>query len=145
MSRSQRIGVVVLAVAIAAAAFVVLRPSDDEDEPQQAAAPTQTTATEQPDASRPRPKPKPRVDTIRVVDGQAAGGVKQLSWDKGETVRLDVVSDAPHEVHLHGYDISKPVRGGGVARFRFDAKLDGIYEIELEDLGQPIAELKVEP
>ena len=142
MSRSQRIGVVVLAVAIAAVAFVVLRPSDDEDEPQQAAAPTPTTATEQPDAAL---EPKPRVDRIRVVDGQAVGGVTQLTWDKGETVRLVVASDAPHEVHLHGYDISKPVPGGGVARFRFDAKLDGIYEIELEDVGQPIAELKVEP
>lgn len=146
MSRSGRVIVIVGAVVLAVAAFVVLRPSDDDDG-ETGSSPPVETAPAAPGETQvaPPPKPKPRVDTIRVRNGKPVGGVKDLTWEKGDTIRLAVRSDAPHEVHIHGYDVSKHVEAGEVVRFRFDANLDGIYEIELEDLAEPIAELKVEP
>lgn len=146
MSRNGRIAVIVGAIVIAAIAFVAVRPSDDDDSDggSQAQQTTPTTAgtTGEP---TPPPKPEPKVDRIRVRQGKPVGGVQDLTWEKGDTIRLEVASDEAHDVHVHGYDVSKDVAPGGVVRFKIDATLDGIYEVELEDLAEPIAELKVEP
>ena len=146
MSRNGRIALAVGAVVVAAVAFVVLRPSDDDDNGSGETPSAQTTPSAPGDtAAAPPPKPEPRVDKIAVKQGKPVGGVQNLAWEKGDTIRLAVRSDEAHEVHIHGYDVSKEVPAGGVAKFKFDATLDGIYEIELEDLAEPIAELKVEP
>jgi hypothetical protein len=63
----------------------------------------------------------------------------------GDRVRFVVQADAPEEVHVHGYDISKDVGPGQNARFNFVADLEGIFEIELENSGVQIVELVVEP
>jgi hypothetical protein len=85
------------------------------------------------------------VTTIRIRDGKAVGGVAEIEVDKGDTVRLKVVSDATHEVHVHGYDLTELADPDAPARFEFKAKIDGIFEIEIEELKEPIAELRVNP
>ena len=146
MSRNGRIGLIAIAVVIAVVGFVALRPSDDDDSDGGTQVQKTAPATgETTGAASPPPKPESDVDRIRVESGKPVGGVKDLTWDKGDTIRIEVASDEAHEVHIHGYDIEKEVEAGGVVRFKFDAKLDGIYEIELEDLTEPIAELKVQP
>ena len=37
------------------------------------------------------------------------------------------------------------IAAGGKARFSFDADIDGVFEIELEDSGVQLAELRVKP
>ena len=68
-----------------------------------------------------------------------------MAVKSGDTVRLAVRSDQADEGHLHGYDISKPVGPGQVARFEFTANLEGIFELELENAEVEIASLQVEP
>ena len=46
---------------------------------------------------------------------------------------------------MHGYDIAKDVPAGGSVRFGFPAKLEGVFEVELEDREEQIAELRVSP
>jgi hypothetical protein len=46
-------------------------------------------------------------------------------------------------VHLHGYDLHQDVDAGGTARIRFQAKIPGVFEAELESRKLQILELTV--
>ena len=79
------------------------------------------------------------------MNGQPQGGVKTVSFKKGEQVRLKVQSDVADEIHVHGYDLMKDVEAGGSVQFSFKATIEGRFEIELEDAGTQIANLEVTP
>lgn len=111
-------------------------------------APAATTApspagTAEPTTTEPS-TPKPRTITIRVVGGKPQGGILRPKLARNEKVVLVVRSDVADEVHLHGYDVSRPVAAGGTARLPFVAKIPGRFEVELEDRGVQIAELTVQ-
>jgi len=88
---------------------------------------------------------EPAVRTINVVNGQPEGGIKTISYDKGDQVRLKVSSDVADEIHVHGYDLMKDVEKGGSVQFSFTANIEGRFEIELENAGTQIANLEVDP
>ena len=131
MERSQRIGLLVAAVVVAVVAVVLLADGDDDDT-------AQTTTTSE------KPAP-PEVPTITIKDGKPVGGEHEIEVDKGDTIKFKVKSDADHEIHMHGYDIAKDVEAGGEVSYSVPADIDGIFEIEIEDLTEPIAELRVNP
>jgi hypothetical protein len=146
VSNKGRLGLVAVAVVVATAAFVIAKPGDDDDDKQASAPATaeqQQTGTE--GSTNPPPPPEPAVERLRVRGGKAVGGVKELEFEKGDEVRLAVASDAPAHVHVHGYDLFKDAGPGQPARFKFEADIEGIFEIELEDTHTQIAELRVEP
>jgi FtsP/CotA-like multicopper oxidase with cupredoxin domain len=160
MSRGQRIALVVAAVAVAVLAFVIAQPGDDEDGGESAT--TTPAQTETGDASDggatapaeteepPPPPPEPQVTRLRLRGGAVIGGVRDIEVERGDTVRIVVTSDAPDEIHLHGYDITREPAPGRPARFRFQAEAEGIFEIEshvAEDAGREplVARLVVEP
>jgi FtsP/CotA-like multicopper oxidase with cupredoxin domain len=161
MSRNQRIGLVVAAVAVAVLAFVIAQPGDDEDGGERAATtPAQTETgggsgdggTQAPTATEeePPPPPEPEVTRIRIQDGSVVGGPQDIEVTRGDTVRIVVTSDAPDEIHLHGYDITRNPEPGRPARFKFRADAEGAFEIEshvAEDAGLDplVARLVVEP
>jgi hypothetical protein len=87
----------------------------------------------------------PAVPTIRVVDGRPQGGVRTLSFDAGERIRFRVRSNTADEVHVHGYDVTKSVPGGGSALLSFEATIEGRFEVELHEAGTQVAELEVAP
>src|SRR5436190_4790444 len=88
------------------------------------------------------------VQVLTVDNGQPAGGVKKLTYNKGEQVQLEVRLNTPEEaVHVHGYEIEKPAAHSPV-NFSFPASLDGVFEVEVHRLDHtegPIAELHVNP
>jgi len=88
---------------------------------------------------------KPAVETIVVRNGEPVGGVAELTYSAGEEVRFEVRSDVADEVHIHGYDLTKDVPAGGTVSFSFPAELEGIFEVELEQRVEQIAELRVNP
>lgn len=153
MPAKQRVVLLVLAAAVVlVAVFVVpaLTDSDDEGDggvqttvTQTATTPATgtnpTTVTEQPQRERPSAR------TIVVRGGKPRGGVQELSYRRGQTVDLVITSDTADEVHVHGYDVTKPIPAGGRARVRFAADAEGIFEIELHGSGQQIASLRVNP
>ena len=161
MTRNQRIALVVAALAVAVVAFVVASPGgDDEDGSDRAGTttPAQTeTQTGPTDAgadaeteTEPPPPPKPAVTRIRIVGGTVAGGPKTIELTKGDVVRVVVTADAPDEIHLHGYDITRSAGPGQPASFRIEATLEGAFEMEshvAEDAGKDplVARLVVEP
>ena len=111
---------------------------------------TQTTST---DDDRPVHRdngdtgsaPGPTVVRVTVVNGLPKGGIKRAKIDQGARVVLVVTSDVADEVHVHGYDVSRPVAAGETVRLRFRATLPGRFEVELEERGVQIAALSVEP
>jgi hypothetical protein len=131
-------GLIVVAVVL----FVVLRNGGDDNESTTTPV-TTTQATEQEKPRKPKPEPKPV--TIVVEGGQPVGGVQELEFTHGDDVRFQVRSDAPDEVHLHGYDIEEPVAPGEDAKFDFVADIEGGFELELHGSATQIAELTVEP
>lgn len=87
----------------------------------------------------------PKPTTIVIRNGKPVGGVEELTYKAGEQVRFDVRSDVADEVHVHGYDLTDEVPAGGSVGFAFPADLEGIFEVELEERAEQIAELRVEP
>ncbi len=85
------------------------------------------------------------VPTIAFEDGAPVGGITELEFDAGEQIRFRVKSDVADEVHVHGYDLSEQVAAGGTAAFDFPADIEGIFEVELEERVEQIAELRVNP
>jgi copper(I)-binding protein len=87
----------------------------------------------------------PPVFRITVSGGKPVGGIERIKVNKGDTINLVVKSDVADEIHIHGYDFHKDVAAGGTVRFKFPAKIDGAFEIELEGRKEQIAALTVEP
>jgi hypothetical protein len=85
------------------------------------------------------------VPVITVKGGQPVGGVQELTFESGAVIRFAVRSDLADEAHLHGYDVSKPVEPGGSETFELPADIEGVFELELEERGVPIAEISVVP
>jgi heme/copper-type cytochrome/quinol oxidase subunit 2 len=152
------LGAIVLAVVL----FLVLRPDDSEpaanttSSEAQATTTIQTTTevtteqtttvettTEQTTTTAPADQPQ-RVN-VRFQNGEVVGGLVEAEIDQGEQVVLTVRADVTDEVHLHGYDLSADVAPGQPARITFRAETAGVFEVELEELGIPIAELTVSP
>ena len=145
MSRNQRIGLIVAALAVAVVAFVIASSGGNSDDDEQAAQ-TTTTQTE----AEPPPPPEPEVTRIQIRDGAVVGGSKRIEIPTGDQARIVIVSDAPDELHLHGYDITEEAGPGQPARFQFKADLEGVFELEshtAEDAGMDplVAELVVQP
>jgi hypothetical protein len=86
-----------------------------------------------------------KVPTIVVKNGKPVGGIRDLTYNKGERIHFVVDSDVSDEVHVHGYDIMKDVKAGGSVSFDFPASLEGVFEAELEGRKEQIIQLTVNP
>ena len=140
MGRSQRIGLLVAAVVVVVVAIVLIGGGDDDD-----SSSTDNTAQTTSTGGSTKKPAAPEVPTITITDGKPVGGEQEIEVDKGDTIQFKVKSDADHEIHMHGYDIAKDVEAGGTVSYNVPADIDGIFEIEIEDLKEPIAELRVNP
>jgi hypothetical protein len=133
------------AIAAVVVLFVVLAGGDDDDPGTTTTTQTQaTTGTTGRAPAQPKPA-QPAAERIVVVGGKPRGGVERLSFTSGDRVRFSVTSDVADEVHVHGYDVVKDVPAGGSVRFSFPARLEGVFEVELEQRAEPIAELRINP
>jgi hypothetical protein len=152
VNTTTRLLTLAASVAVLVLAFVVLSPGDDDPDPASTATvatappPPSTTATTTTAAPAPPAAPKPKFTAIVVRNGKPVGGVKRIEVVKGERARFEISStDTADHVHVHGYDLMRDLPAGGRARFSFTANAEGIFEIELEELGVEIAKLVVEP
>jgi hypothetical protein len=151
VSRAQRLSFLAIAIVIAVVAAVLLASSGGDDEEtagtSSEATPTATaTATPGADATAEptetataTPTPEPALPLV------TPGKITKLRFKQGETVRFRVQSDVADEVHVHGYDLMKDVEPGKTITFSFPATITGIFEIELENAGEQIAQLRVDP
>ena len=137
---------------VAAAALAFAGCGGDESSPATTAADTVTQATPPPPAPAPAPspapapaKPKPTAIVIVVDQGRPRGGIKRPKIEQGEKVVLVIRSDAGEAVHVHGYDIERPLRPGTPLRIPITASLPGRFEVELHHPDVVLAVLEVRP
>lgn len=150
MTPRQRIVLLLIAAVILVGGIALAASSGGDDEPEQSGPATTLTQTEpaggektSTTAGEPEP-PAPRVDTIRIRGGKPVGGAKTLEYESGDTIRLRFVSDAPGEVHIHGFDRYVQV-GSSPRTARFTANLEGIFEVEEHGSGEILATLEIRP
>jgi hypothetical protein len=90
-----------------------------------------------------------KVEVLSVdASGNPVGGVKTLTYNKGDQIQLEVKLARPEEeIHVHGYDKEAPADKSPV-RLTFPASLDGSFEIEVhhpDGTEAEIAHLRVNP
>jgi hypothetical protein len=125
-SRAARFGLLGVVIVAAVVVFIVLQSNNSDDSS---------------DTSK-------GVQVITVNNGEPVGGVKTLTYNKGDQVELEVKLNKPaEEIHVHGYEIEKPAEHSPVS-LSFPARLDGVFEVEVHNLDKTeaqIAELHVNP
>jgi len=126
-------------------AIIIIGSGGDDNNDSTTAAQTTPAATATGTGTVTTPAPKPSIQVITIKNGKAVGGVQTVSVKKGDRARFKVVSDADHEIHLHGFDIAKDVRAGGSVTYDVKTDAPGIYEFEIEDTTTKIGQVKVEP
>jgi len=145
MSRAQRFTFLGIAVVIAIVAVIVIAGSGDDDSddtPANANATATATPTQDQTEASPQETETPTPKPLPLLKG---GKVTRLEFKEGDTVKFGVVSDAPEELHIHGYDVAKDLEPGKPITVSFKATIEGIFEIEYEHAGEQIGELRVEP
>jgi hypothetical protein len=155
MSRNQRWALLGLAVVVVVVGFIVLKPgsSDDSSSDTKTVTVVQKTVVQTTDGqaktvtTEVQEPAKVQVPVVDVKNGEPVGGIKKLEFDKGGTIDFKVKATAPGgEVHFHGYDVHETVpAGGGTVEFKLKAKFDGRFVVEMEDSGQQIAQVEVQP
>jgi heme/copper-type cytochrome/quinol oxidase subunit 2 len=143
-----RIASIAAVVVIAVVGFIVLKPDDDKKETTSqttTTTPAATTPAGETTPAKPAKPAPPPIPQIKVEGGKPVGGIETIEVDKGERIRFVVNSDVADHIHVHGYDFMKDVAPGQKARFSFPAKIDGEFEVELEDRGEQVAKLVVNP
>ena len=68
---------------------------------------------------------------VAIEDGKLVGGAKSLRVTEGDAVTLRLTSDAPVELHLHGYDITQAVAPGEAANMSFEAFATGRFPVSV--------------
>jgi hypothetical protein len=160
MSRQSRIALLATAALIAVGAFLLLRPGDDavreartttSPPPPAATQPGQTAPAPTQPVPTPQPEPEPERDVepalpvVAFRDGEPVGGVQRLEFRRGDEIAFRLRSDVAEEVHIHGYDRYVELRPGSTRTVRFEATLEGVFEIEMHGSGVQVAELRVAP
>ena len=164
MGNPGRIAIAAAGVAIAVVLFLILRPGGDEGDVSPAAQETtgQTdvgtetgseaeteTGTETGGATTSPTTTDggaPDVVQARITIGpDGPGGVQRIDATRNQRVVLTIRSEITDHVHVHGYDLFADVGPGQPAKITFRADVPGRFEIELEDLHQQIADLRVAP
>jgi hypothetical protein len=118
-------------VAIAALSLLSACGASTETSPSRAQAATPgvpASSTSTPDTAEPDVSL-----VIGVTDGEVTPAPDRFLVSRGDRVRITVNSDAADAVHLHGYDIEKPVRPENPAVLVFEADQPGLFELETHE------------
>ena len=93
--------------------------------------------------------------TLTIVRGALPAAHRLLKVEKGDALRLHIISDAPGALHLHGYRLAAQLVADQPAELAFKAYATGRYSLEWHGddktanagahRGPPLAILEVRP
>jgi hypothetical protein len=63
-------------------------------------------------SGEPNPAKEPVTVTVSVTDGKVSPKPSRVKVPLGSTVELQVTSDVDDELHVHGFDVEKPLEAG---------------------------------
>ena len=100
-------------------------------------------------------EPPEKTFSLSIVRGALPAEQRLLRVEKGDAVRLRLTSDAPGEIHLHGYRLEAKLTPGNPTELAFKAYATGRYPFEWHGAGDaaktgshhgpPLATLEVRP
>jgi hypothetical protein len=148
------------ALVLAGILYLALRPDDSEPAADTTSVPAQATTTIQTttqvttqetttvatttvETTTTTPEDQPVRVNVRFQNGEVVGGLVEATVERGSQVVITVRADVTDEAHLHGYDLKTEVAPGQPGRITFRADTAGVFELELEELAVPLAELTV--
>ncbi len=129
-----------LGLALLAGLFLWLRPA-----PVAAPAPTVLAAVPTAQAPALPATPTPQVYSLVVSKGRLVSGPGLIQVHAGDAVTLEVTSDQPDELHLHGYDLHLKLLPGEPGRLSFTASHSGRFDYELHHAQLELGALEVLP
>ena len=137
-----------LAVVLVALVIVAGCGGDEGSPPVTTAVETtvETPTPPPPPAPTPTPKPaQPKTIVVVVDQGRPRGGIKRPKLEQGTKVVLVIRSDLGEAVHVHGYDVERPLRPGKPLRIPLTLTIAGRFEVELHHPDVLLAVLEVRP
>ena len=69
----------------------------------------------------------------------------EVSVTEGDQVNLEITSDRPIELHLHGYDLTVEIEPGEPGELSFEATTTGRFAIEDHETEAELGALLVQP
>ncbi|WP_205855855.1 hypothetical protein [Phytoactinopolyspora endophytica] len=81
---------------------------------------------------------------IGISGGEVSPSPGRTPVALGDTARIEVTSDQPDTIHVHGYDIEANVGPSDPAVLEFVADQPGLFEVETHDSGLLLTQLVVE-
>jgi FtsP/CotA-like multicopper oxidase with cupredoxin domain len=80
---------------------------------------------------------------VTVANGKVNPSGATIKVKAGQTVLVTATSDAPEELHIHGYDKELELTPGKAASVKFTANMKGTFEVETHKSGKLVAKLVV--
>jgi heme/copper-type cytochrome/quinol oxidase subunit 2 len=84
-------------------------------------------------------------EVVAVAINEGIMSPPEVTVYEGELVNLQITSDRPIEVHLHGYDLTEEVEPGETAELSFEATDTGHFAIEDHKPDAEVGVLLVQP
>ena len=84
-------------------------------------------------------------EVVAVAINEGIMSPPEVTVYEGELVNLQITSDRPIEVHLHGYDLTEEVGPGETAKLSFEATDTGRFAIEDHNTDAEVGVLLVQP
>ena len=137
-----------LAVVLVALVIVAGCGGDEGSPPVTTAVETtvETPTPPPPPAPTPTPKPaQPKTIVVVVDQGRPRGGIKRPKLEQDTKVVLVIRSDLGEAVHVHGYDVERPLRPGKPLRIPLTLTIAGRFKVELHHPDALLAVLEVRP
>lgn len=94
---------------------------------------------------RPGSSGEPQEKTFDVAVEEGGMSPAEIAVGEGDRVTLQMVSESPIEVHVHGYDFEEEIEPDQPATLSFEANTTGRFEIEDHETGEELGTLVVEP
>lgn len=88
---------------------------------------------------------QPQIFLFTVVDGKRTTGPAVVEVPVNTKISLQVDSDKPDELHVHGYDLSKQIAPGKIQSLNFVADRSGRFAVELHGAHAELTTLQVQP
>jgi hypothetical protein len=130
----------VLIVIILVGLFYFLKPktSGKQTELLQATPPADQNKT-------PSPKENSKSFDLTIKDKKIVNGQDVFKVTQGDDVVINITSDKPEELHLHGYDLSQEFEKDQIAQLKFNANISGRFPFELEKSKVDLGAIEVSP
>ncbi|GGS64438.1 hypothetical protein GCM10010156_24410 [Planobispora rosea] len=87
--------------------------------------------------------PKGPTLTITIAGGRVTPAPGRAEVVRGHAVRLVVTSDTADELHVHGFDLTRPLEPGRPVTVDFIADRTGLFEVETHGSGLVLTQLLV--